>query len=79
MRHAPFAVTPDMRDRWITHMRDAVESIDVTEAQRTEMWTYLERAAQFMVNTEGPSPATTSMGGGVTSSISLQPRRPDAS
>jgi len=78
MRHAPFPVTPDMRDRWITHMRDAVDSIDVTEAQRTEMWTYLERAAQFMVNTEGPSPATTSMGRGVTSSVSLQPRRPDA-
>ncbi|GAB2595731.1 globin [Microlunatus antarcticus] len=78
MRHAPFAVTPDMRDRWITHMHAAVESIDVTEAQRAEMWTYLERAAHFMVNTEGPSPAMTSMGGGVTSSVSLSPRRPDA-
>ncbi len=51
MRHAPFAVTPDMRDRWITHMRDAVDSLDLPEAQRTELWTYLERAAHFMVNT----------------------------
>jgi hypothetical protein len=32
-----------------------------------------------MVNTEGATPATTSMGGGVTSSVSLSPRRPDAS
>jgi hemoglobin len=79
MRHAPFAVTPDMRDRWITAMRDAVESLDIPEAQRHEMWTYLERAAHFMVNTEGPTPATTSMSGGVTSSVSLSPRRPDAS
>ena len=78
MRHAPFAVTPDMRDRWITHMRDAVDSIDITEAQRTELWAYLERAAHFMVNTEGPTAATTSMSPGVTSSLSLQPRRPDA-
>ena len=50
MRHAPFAVTPDMRDRWLTHMRDAVESLDLPQDQRTELWTYLERAAYFMVN-----------------------------
>ena len=31
MRHAPFAVSPDMRDRWLTHMRDAVDSLDLTE------------------------------------------------
>ena len=29
MRHAPFAVTPEMRDRWLTHMRDAVDSLDL--------------------------------------------------
>ena len=28
MRHAPFAVTPQMRDRWLTHMRDAIDSLD---------------------------------------------------
>ena len=27
MRHAPFAVTPKMRDHWLTHMRDAVDSL----------------------------------------------------
>ncbi len=51
MRHAPFAVTPDMRDRWLTHMRDAVDSIELTPAQRHELWTYMERAAHSMVNT----------------------------
>ena len=30
MRHAPFAVTPAQRDRWLTHMRDAVDSLDLT-------------------------------------------------
>ena len=51
MRHAPFAVTPDARDRWLTHMRDAVDSLDLTPAQHHELWTYLERAAHSMVNT----------------------------
>ena len=50
MRHAAFTVTPDMRDRWLTHMHDAVESLDLPHDQRTELWTYLERAAYFMVN-----------------------------
>ncbi len=80
MRHAPFAVTPDMRDRWITHMRDAVESLDLPQARRDEMWTYLERAAQFMVNAPGGSadaaPPPSSMGLPVGGrAISLQPRR----
>ena len=51
MRHAPFAVTPEMRDRWLSHMRAAVDSLDLTPDLRTELWTYLERAAHFMVNT----------------------------
>ena len=78
MRHAPFAVTPDMRDRWITHMRDAVDSLDLPPSQRDEMWTYLERAAHFMVNTPGDeAPPAASMGLPVGGrSVSLQPRRP---
>ncbi len=52
MRHAPFAVTPDMRDRWLVHMRDAVTSLDLPDGQAQELWTYLERAAYFMVNAD---------------------------
>ena len=52
MRHAPFAVTPDLRDRWLVHMRDAVDSLDLASGQAIELWTYLERAAHFMVNTD---------------------------
>jgi hemoglobin len=57
MRHAPFAVTPEQKDRWLKHMRDAVDSLDLSEEQHTILWEYLERAAQFMVNTfdaDGP-------------------------
>ena len=52
MRHGPFAVTPGMRDRWLTHMRAAVDSLDLPPGQAQELWTYLERAAHFMVNTD---------------------------
>ena len=52
IRHAPFAVTPDMRDRWLTHMRDAVDSLHLPEPHHSALWEYLERAAFFMVNSE---------------------------
>ena len=59
MRHAPFAVTHEMKDHWLTHMRDAVDSLDLPPDQHRELWAYLERAAHFMVNTfdEPPRPA----------------------
>jgi hemoglobin len=58
MRHAPFAVTPTARDRWLTHMRDAVDSLELTDRQRHELWTYLERAAHSMVNTFDSDPGS---------------------
>ncbi|HEX6500068.1 MAG TPA: globin [Micromonosporaceae bacterium] len=51
MRHAPFRVGPRERDAWLTHMRDAVDSLDLDPAHEAELWAYLERAAHFMVNT----------------------------
>jgi hemoglobin len=59
MRHMPFEVTLDMRDRWLRHMRDAVDSLEhLTPAQAQELWTYMERAAYSMVNRlDGPAGA----------------------
>ena len=59
MRHMPFEVTLDMRDRWLHHMRDAVDSLEhLTPAQSQELWSYLERAAYSMVNRlDGPAGA----------------------
>ena len=51
MRHMPFQVTPALRDRWLTHMRDAIDSLDLAPAAAFELWTYMERAAHSMVNT----------------------------
>jgi len=61
MRHAPFAVTPLQRDRWLKHMRDAIDSLELTPQQDAELWSYMERSAHFMVNTlddtdPGPRP-----------------------
>jgi len=53
MRHAPFPVTPDARDRWLRHMRAAVESLNLPPAYESMVWDYLERAAWSMVNTLG--------------------------
>jgi len=51
MRHSPFAVTPDQRDRWLTHMKAAVDELGLPPEQHDVLWDYLEHAAYAMVNT----------------------------
>ena len=51
MRYAPFRVNPEARDRWLTHMRAAVESLHLAPMNESILWDYLERAAWSMVNT----------------------------
>ena len=50
MRHLPFEVTADARDRWLRHMRAAVDTLELPPLQETMLWDYLERAAHAMVN-----------------------------
>lgn len=51
MRHAPFRVGQRERDAWLGHMRRAVDSLGLAPEHEAQLWTYLERAAYFMVNT----------------------------
>lgn len=51
MRHAPFKVNPEARDRWLSHMSHAVDQLGLAELDRAVLWDYLERAAHSMVNT----------------------------
>ncbi|WP_036966859.1 globin [Promicromonospora kroppenstedtii] len=51
MRHAPFKVNPDARDRWLAHMRTAVDSLGLAPIHESQLWDYLERAAFSMINT----------------------------
>jgi len=56
MRHAPFAVTPRARDRWLTHMRAAIDEADLSSEHTAQLWDYVERAAHFLVNTFDETP-----------------------
>lgn len=53
-RHLPFAVTPEARDRWLAHMRVAVDELGLAPELEQTLWDYLVRAAHAMVNTDGP-------------------------
>lgn len=51
MRHAPFKVNPAARDRWLHHMRVAVDELQLPPMYEATLWDYLERAAHSMINT----------------------------
>jgi hemoglobin len=55
MRHASFHVNPEARDRWLVHMRRAVDAVDLPPILEAPLWDYLQRAAFAMVNTFEPS------------------------
>jgi hemoglobin len=51
MRHVAFTVNPDARDRWLGHMRAALDSLELPPLQDATFWGYLDRAAHSLVNT----------------------------
>nr|WP_158373828.1 globin [Cellulosimicrobium cellulans] len=53
MRHMPFTVDPDARDRWLRHMRAAVDTLGLAPLHEATLWDYLERAAHSLVNSAG--------------------------
>ena len=50
MRHAPFAVGPPERDRWLFHMRAAVDATAPPDPVRLALLEYFEMAAEAMRN-----------------------------
>ena len=44
-------INPTARDRWLLHMRAAVDSLELAPLQDVMLWGYLDRAAFAMVNT----------------------------
>jgi hemoglobin len=50
MRHAPFAIDEVARDAWLSHMRAAVDSLELPAEQDATLWGYLEMAALSMQN-----------------------------
>jgi hemoglobin len=50
LRHAPFAIGPDQRDRWLLHMRVAIDRLAPDPAVRAELERYFDMAAEAMRN-----------------------------
>ena len=70
MRHAPYPVTLDMRDRWMRHMLAAMDTLDLPEAHAEAMRDYFMRAAHMLVNTDEAPPSSA---GGAPSSSPVDP------
>lgn len=63
MRHAPFAIDPKARDRWLGHMLAAIDAVGIEEPARGAMRAYFERAAAHMVNVAVPNNTITKIDG----------------
>lgn len=50
-RHVAFKVNPDARDRWLGHMRVALDTLELSPLHDATLWDYLDRAAHSLVNT----------------------------
>ena len=51
MRHSSYVIGADAHDRWLSHMRVAVEARDMDPEDEAELWGYLTSAAFAMINT----------------------------
>ena len=57
MRHVPFRIGEAERDRWLRHMRTALDEIALPDPLDAKIWDYLVMAAHSLVNqvpTGGP-------------------------
>ena len=52
MRHAQFKIGEKERDVWLCHMKSAVDSLEMDNEMREQLWNYLVMAANSMVNQE---------------------------
>ncbi len=50
MRHVPFKVDRAAHNAWLKHMRDAVDSLELSPEHETQLWNYLTYAAASMIN-----------------------------
>jgi len=52
MRHGQFKIGEKERDVWLSHMKSAVDSLEMDNEMREQLWSYLVMAANSMVNQE---------------------------
>lgn len=51
MRHIPYSIDADARERWLSCMRAALDEVQLPALYDGMMWDYFERAATAMMNT----------------------------
>jgi hemoglobin len=51
-RHFPFPIGEEARDRWLFHMRAAIDACDAGPAERAELHGYMTLAADMMRNVD---------------------------
>lgn len=49
-RHAEFHIDVAARDRWLAHMRAALDDVGLPAGADETLWSYLERGADLLVN-----------------------------
>ena len=50
MRHFPFPITPELRNRWVEHMYESIDEVGIKEPARSMMREYFDFAATAMIN-----------------------------
>lgn len=50
MRHAPFPIDEDAKQRWLAHMRVALDARQLPPEEDATLWNYLVAAAESMLN-----------------------------
>jgi hemoglobin len=50
MRHAPYEITPELRNKWVQYMLEAIDETGIQEPARQMMRDYFEQGATFMIN-----------------------------
>lgn len=53
MRHAPYPIDGEMRDKWVQYMLEAIDEVGIKEPAREKMREYFQTGATFMVNQYG--------------------------
>ena len=54
-RHSPFPIGSSERDRWLVHMRAAIDESDAPADARRQLHEYVTMAAEAMRNREDPT------------------------
>ena len=53
MRHLPFAIDEQARDRWLVHMEAALHSSELAPTDESVLRSYFVKTAAFMINRGG--------------------------